>query len=806
MNTILHDLRYAVRMWLKSPGLTAVALLTLALGIGLNTAMFSVVHAMGTRTQKLADAESLVVLWGTFTDEPRHGYMAVGALDVLDWRAQAKSFSDMGVYTENGCILSGAGEPERIRALQATSNLLPMLGLDVRLGRLPRLDEDAEGADQIVVLTDRLWQRRYAGDPGVLGQTLLLNDEPHTVVGILPPEARIEELWYDADVLVPLRVDPARIQRGNRSYFAVGRLRPDVTLAQAQAEMDAIAQRLAEMYPKTNGKTGVWLQPIADRFQGWQERVMEVVLLAAVGVILLIACVNLANLLLARATVRSREFAVRAALGAGRGRIIRQLLTESLLLALLGGGLGVLAGVWVLDLTLAALPDAPFSRSDLRLDPFVLGYALAVTLVAALFFGLAPALTAARVTVSEVLKEGAATASGSRGRGRLRHALVVAQLAVAMPLLVCCGLVTKHLIQLRSADLGFDPTRVLTLRIDLPEYRYGGPAQQVAFFDGALRALQAIPGVETAGAATLLPFADFGLTSMAAIVEGRPEPEVIKFVVVTPDYFRVLNVPLLTGRSLTELDLDGGQRVVLINQTLAETYWPQQEALGRQICLGNRPEKDPWATVVGVVADRVRPGLSDPAHRPEMYLPYAQQPQPDMVVVLRTSGAPADAIPAVRAAIRGLDAGLPLYDVRTAAQAVRRWLRDDHAAAGFTGGLAVLALSLASIGLFGVMSYSVAQRRHEIGIRVALGADRGAVRRLILRRCVRLAVGGILIGLVLSIPVGLLVASNLYGVHGADPLTLTLVSGILLGVAVLAGLLPALRATKVEPMAALRCE
>jgi len=822
MGTLFQDIRYGARMLAKSPGATAIALITLALGIGVNTATFSMINAERSIPKRFTNPEELVCLHAATREDER---TRVGALDYLDWCEQAESFTDIALFSGGPAFLSGNTEPERINGLQATANLLPMLGLDAQLGRLYSTEEDSPAAEPVVVLTEKLWERKFDRSPDILGQTIMLDDHPHVVIGVLPPEFDIEDIrmWYRVDFLAPLRLDPTGHRRDTRCYQAVARLGSEVTLEQAQAEMSGIAARLAGVYPETNAEVGVTVRPLKEvLLKG--DRLEHLALLAAVGLVLLIACVNLANLLLAKSTARGREFAVRAALGAGRVRIVRQLLTESMLLALLGGALGLLVGTWTVDSIYTFAGDLPFQKDEVGLNLMVLVYTLIISCVAALLFGVAPASTIARASVSEDLKEGTASVSAGRGRNRLQNSLVVAQLAIALPLFVCCGLTIRHLLAVRVVDFGFNTERLITMRVDLPWHSYQGPTRYATFYREAIESIEAMPGIERAAAAESLP--TFGAGSPGHVmIEGRrkaePSPEDLhEYQVVTPGFMEAIEIPLISGRYLTAGDLADGLPVALINERMARHYGPNEDPVGRRLTLDplcftvvtgsgsslQEPEPGPrWIMIVGVVADAGYTFRGGPSP-PTLFLPYSQKPQSSMTIVARTRGNPKDAIPVLRTAIHNIDPTIPVHEFGTVADIVHRWSRDDRSAAWFLGLLAALALGLASLGLYGVMSYAVEQRTHEIGVRIALGAAKSDVLRLVIKRCLTLAALGIAIGLVLSAPVGMAIESLLFGVSGIDPVAYVGVSAMLLAVATLAGYLPARKATRIDPMVALRCE
>lgn len=826
MTTLLQDLRYGCRMLLKSPGLTAIALITLALGIGVNTGLYTILQTHRSLAYRFGDPESLVFIWS-----PREHYEegGISALDFADFRAQAKSFAETAVYNRNSCILTDDREPAEVGSVQASAELLPLFGFEAQLGRLHTAEEDAVGAEGVVLLTDKLWQRRYDGDPGVLDKIVQLNDKPHRVIGVLPPEVDFEDLWYGAEVVVPARLDPAEAKRDQRWYTGVARLKPGVSAKQAQAELSGIAAQLEQAYPDTNKEVGVLVKPLLEKFRGDDDALMEYIALAAVGAVLLIACVNLANMLLAKATGRGREFAIRTALGAGRGRIVRQLLTESAILAVAGGGLGLLVGSWVVDLFMLTSASDYFRPYEVAMSVPVLVYALVISSIAALFFGLAPALAAARVSVNETLKEGGASSSAGVRRNRLRSGLVVMQLALGLPMFVCCGLAARHVQTLKSLGTGgLNPDRLITMDVQLPRHRFTDQARKAAFFAEAVQEIAALPGVKTCGAIHRLPIGSEWSVWGKVVIEGHEDQEGnwMGYQPVSLGYFQAMEIPLLTGRLFSQHDQAEAQRVALVNQRMAKMYWPDEDPLGRHVRLDENarwspggtvtvagalpaePENEaelPWITVVGVVGDSGCNIWGHPSG-PALYLPLAQKPSSRMAIVARTSGEPVEMASALRGVVHSIDPGVPVLEIRTVEQIIQRWLRDDQYLSGSLGALAALALCLASMGLYGVMSYSVSQRTHEIGVRVALGAQGRDVVRLVLKRCLVLAGLGVGVGLVLTIPLSFLLASQLYGVGGADPVTFAGVILLLVAVALAAGYLPARRATKVDPMVALRCE
>ncbi|HSO75690.1 MAG TPA: ABC transporter permease [Blastocatellia bacterium] len=807
-----QDLRYGSRMLRKNPGFTLVAVMTLALGIGANTAIFSVVSGVLLRPLPYSDPGRLVQFWET---NPLKGWTqaTVAPANLFDWQEQNQSFEDIAAYMGSDTkdagmsnhFLTGEGEPERVRGLHVTGNLFSVLGVSAARGRTFTPEETLAGNHRVTVLSHDLWQRRFGGDPSILDQTISINGANRTVIGVMPegfyfPSKQIE-LW------VPMGWEHAQIARLRRPHFlrAIGRLKPGVSIEQARGDMTSIATVLEGQYPDTNTQMGVGLGPLQEWIVG-DSRPALLVFLAAVGLVLLIACANVSSLLLARAEARRKEIAIRVALGAGRWRIIRQLLSESLLLALLGGTIGIFLAVWARKLLLVLGARHIPRIHEISLDAAALGFTLAITLIAAVLAGLLPAWQVSRQELTGALKDGQKGAGGSQRSG-LRSLLVVSEIALSFMLVIGAGLLIKSFIRLMQVDPGIDPDNVLTLRVDLPGSKYPEDHQKAAFYEEIERRISGLPGVESVGATTCLPLEGYRWTGDAT-VEGRPVDDYLRELrhkTVTAGYFRTLKIPLLSGREYDGRDTTTSPKVAVVNEAFARWAFPNEDSIGRRVKFSKPTIDSPWFEIIGVVRGEKQDGL-DKDIKPEVYEAQSQNVESQLVMVVRTNGNPMNLAGAVREEIRAVDRDLPPYDIKPMNEVLSASFARQRFTVTLLGVFALLALGLAAIGIYGVVAYSVTQRTYEIGLRRALGAQSGDVLKLVGRQLARLAVTGIGLGLAASIALTRLIASLLFDVSATDPATFAAVALLLGGVALLAASIPARRAVKVDPMVALRYE
>jgi len=802
MERLIQDVRYGGRMIWKRPGFAAVVLLTLALGIGANTAIFSVVNAVLLKPLPYRNAERLVWVAGNVRGGTDRA--SVSPPDYVDYRAQNTVFEEFATSTSvpNPVNLTGAGEPERLTGARVTANYFRAFGVEPALGRVFGADEERAGPAQVAVLSDGLWRRRFGGDPSVVGKTLTLDGRAVTVVGIAPPEFQYPadtELWLPLDFS-----DPEMEIRAAHFLRPIGLLKKGVTLEQARAETDLIARRLEEQYPETNEGWSLNLVPLQEQVVGG-VRTSLWVLLGAVGFVLLIACANVSNLMLARAAARRRELALRTALGASRWRVARQQLTESVLLSLAGGAAGLLLASWGVDVLVAlGAGDIPRSR-EIGVDGRVLAFTAALSVLTGLAFGLLPALRSSRPDLNEVLKDAGRGTSGP-GRGRVRSALVVAEIALALTLLVGAGLLIKSFVGLRSVNPGFDPANVLTVRIDLARARYAKPEQAAAFFGELQRRVAGLPGVEAAGMISELPLSGQP-NDMYFHVAGRPPPTASETVTadyrrVNHDYFRAMRIPLLRGRGFREQEVTGDAKVIVINEALARNFFPDEDPLGRRLVINfGVPEE---FEIVGVARDVRHSSLEGEVYQ-MMYVPTLRFGRTNLVV-RTTSSDPLALATAVRGAVAAVDRDQPVSAVRTMEEVVSGSVAQQRFRTLLLAAFAGVALLLAGVGIYGVIAYSVTHRTHEIGIRMALGAGAFDILKLVVGQGMALALAGVAVGLLASLALTRVLSSLLFGVTATDTVTFAAVSLLLVAVSLLACYVPARRATKVDPMVALRYE
>jgi putative ABC transport system permease protein len=811
MQTLWQDLRYGARMLLKKPGFTLVAVITLALGIGANTAIFSVINGVLFKSMPYHEPERIVLLWGETPSRGEHRSQ-VSATDVADWRKQNAVFEEVATYDHWSATLSGEGDPERLSGLQVGDGYFSMMRGRPLLGRVFTPEEQEEGKDRVIVLGYGLWQSRFGGALDVIGRKIYLNLRPYTIIGVMPDDfqplpANLTEnrhaLFYR-----PVAEAYDEEARGSRHLRAIARLKANVSLEQAQSEMSLITRRLADEHPKSNTGYGVRLVTITEDTVGGL-RLALILLLLAVLTVLLIACANVGNLLLARAAARQKEIVIRAALGAARWRLIRQLLTESLLIALLGGALGLLLALWGTELITSLGNEFIPSLSRVEIELPVLAFTLAVSVGAGIIFGMAPAIQLSRPDLNVGLKEGGRTAGGSAGQRRLRNGLIVAEIAMAVVLLVSAGLLIRSIIHLRQTSPGFNTENLLTMNVWLPYAKYPDAPKWVAFYDQITQRIQALPGVQSAGMTSVLPISqNFDRRSFQ--VETHPVPRgqeaEADTYIVTPGYLRTMQIPLLMGRELTTQDVAGVEPVALISDTFARRYWPGEDPLGKRIKFpGSTARPEPWRTIVGVVRDVKQYGV-DKESTMQLYLPEAQLPVSWLTLVVRTAGDPAQTLSAIRNEIRGVDPDQAVFEVATMEGLLAESIARRRFVMILLAGFAALALTLAAIGIYGVMAYTVAQRTQEIGVRMALGAQASDVLKLVVGQGMRLALGGVGIGLAAACGLTHLMTTLLFSVSAIDPLTFGVIPLLLIAVALLACYIPARRATKVDPMIALRCE
>ena len=820
MYTFWQDLRFGARTLLKSPGFAIVAVASLALGVGAITSVYSMVSAVLLNPAPFEEGDRLVSF---MTVRPSRGEEggSVSYPDFKDFQEQNQVLEHVAAYADRSFNLSGPEGPERVVAGRVSASFFPLLRVTMPLGRNFSSEEDQVGGNHVAILGHALWERRYSSRPDIVGQSITLHGAPFTVVGVAPTNFRFLETG-NCDLWVPITTITAGAwfspSRGSHWMRVMGRLKDGVSREQAQAEMVVIAARLAEQYPDSNADKTVRLarafeDSTKDATTGFS------ILFGAVAFVLLIACVNVANLLLARAAQRQKEVAIRIALGASRARLVQQLLTENLLLAVLGGACGLLVALWGNDFIFSLLPP---TEAQFYIDYFQFGmntevflFTGVVVVLTAVLFGLVPALQASNPDVNEFLKEGGAAAGAGRGRHRLLAGLVVSEVALALVLLVGAGLMIRSFQRLQHVDPGFDPSHLLTASLSLPESAYPDNETQVSFFERLGEQLEAVGGVEAVGAADMVPFSDSN-SNNAIHVEGYPPLPPGQYYLgetrsVTPGYFEALGAPVLSGRAFTAGDRNPDAPVTVINEAMAKKFWPDEGAVGKRFKLGTHDSDNPWMTVVGVVGNTGRglfgsPFLVGKEYFPTFYMPLAEAPRSRLTLLLRTSAEPESMGPSLRSTVSSLDANLPLSRLETMEEMMERSVWANNMNTMLLSLFAGIALFLAAVGVYGVINYSVTQRTHEFGIRMALGAQPGDVRGLVVRQGLRLALMGVVLGLLCAVGLTRLMTSLLYGVSPTDPATFAAVAAGLIAVALLASYIPARRATKVEPMTALRYE
>ena len=812
MDTIFRDLRYSLRLLIKSPAFTAVALLSIALGIGANTTVFSVINGVLLKSLPFKNPDSLVLLWGDGRTEGRLSkHNQVSATDVADFRSQSTVFEDVATYSGWYPIMSGDNEAERIPGIQVGDGFFKVMQGQPVLGRVFTPEEQEDGKDRVIVLGYGLWQRRFASDANIVGKTIFLNGRPYNIVGVMGqdfrplPKSLVSPEGQFYRPVAEAYDDSARDERHLR---AIARLKPGATVEQAQAEANVIAQRLEQEHPLTNKNQGAAVVSITEEITGAIRPTLWMIF-GAVILVLLVACANVANLLLARSSVRFKEITIRSAIGAARGQLIRQLLTESLLLAVVGGGLGLLLAVWGTSLVASAGSTINPMFSNIQLDMRCLAFTLFISVVTGLIFGLAPALQISKPNLAESLKESGRSSGPASSRNRLRSVLVVCEIAMTLVLLVSAGLLIRTVLRLRNVDTGFNAQNVLAMNIGLPGIKYPKPEDQIAFYKQVTERIAALPGVKAAGTTSVLPLSR-NFDGRGLRVEDQPKPRgeeiSVDLYIATPGYLRAMEIPLLKGRSINDQDTAESSKIALINKTMAAQLWPNQDPIGKRIGFpGSETNPQPWRTIVGVVSDVSQYAL-DKTPPMQIYVPHSQFPTPFSTIVVKTDSDPISMISAVRREVLAVDKDQAVFDLTTLEQLMGESIAIRRFFMFLLLIFAALALILAAVGIYGVMSYVAAQRTHEIGIRMALGAQAGDVLKLIVGKGMSLALIGVTTGLAASFALTRLLAGLLFGVSATDAVTFLVVSAGLTAVALFACYLPARRATKVDPLVALRYE
>jgi putative ABC transport system permease protein len=807
---MLKDLNHSLRSLIRHPGFAVVAVITLTLAIGVNTTIFSVVNAVLLKALPFHNPEQLVSVHSTPSENG--GLPGIAAYQYLAWKDRNTSFDDLAAYTDDTFNLTGNGEPERLSCAQVTSSLFTTLGVQPVRGRFFLPEEDKPGAANVAVVSEAFWQRHFGRDESVLQKTLTLDNKPYAIVGVVSSNFRFPG---EFDVWLPLTLDPVKEFQGDWMQLVdvVGRLKPTATLAGAQSELTLIARQASQQGKKEPlPLAAVEIAPLQKQLVAG-IRVTVLVLWGAVGLVMLLACINVASLMISRTLARQREMAVRAAVGARRWQLIRQLLTESVLVGLAGGALGLLLAVWgtraINSLVPKGFASSVYDLNNIRLDWRVFAFTLGLSVLTGIVFGLAPALTASRPDLIGALRNSRAHGLMSFGLRSFRGWLIVSELALAVVLLLAAGLLVRSFNKLVAVDLGFDRTNVLTTRISLPRSKYAKPAQVRAFYDELLQRVKVLPGVESAGTINHTPLTGFNLIAFTGI-EGNPPPDqkkdpAIGIGSVSPDYFQTMKIPLLSGRYYDARDGEDAQKVTIVNQAFANRFFPNGDALGKRVSFGCEESEKLCRTIVGVVGNIRQESITDEV-TPEIYLPFAQMPVNGATLMVRTAADPLTLARSVRSEVLAIDNNQPIYDVKTLAQRVNEAVAVSRSLMVLFAAFALLALVLGAVGIYGIVSYSVTQRTHEIGIRMALGARAANVLSLIMKNGLTLVLTGIVIGVGSAFGLTRFLATLLFGIEPTDRVTFVIVSTVFFVIAMLAALIPAMRATRVDPLVALRDE
>lgn len=812
METLLQDLAYSIRMFLKRPGFTSVVVLTLALGIGATTAIFCVINAVLLRPLPFKEPERLVMVWDTNVQKGvSQDQVAPG--NFMDLRDKSQVFEEAATFTATNYTLMGMGETERISGSQIETNLLSLLGISPMMGRAFSADDGQPGRDQVVLLAHGLWQRRFGSDQGIVGKSLTLDNQPFEVIGVMPPGFDFPK-WLEpvgtknlpnSEMWTPLLLgSELQNQRGARILSAIARLKPGVTPVQAQAALEPIARELERQYQENQGY-GVSVIPLSDQVVG-RVKTALLIFFGAISFVLLIACTNVANLLLARSAGRQKEMAIRTALGCTRRRLIRQLLTESVVLAVAGGMAGLLVAYWGIGFLIVSFPDIVPRSTEVVIDAQVFGFAFLLSVLTGLLFGLIPALQTSKADLNETLKEGRRSTFEGRSRNRTRNLLVVSEVALALVLLIGSGLLLRSFVRLMSVQLGFNPENVVAMRVALPPSKYAQPHLRLAFFKQLSDRIQTLPGIQSVATTTNLPLGGTNM-SFRFMIEGRlaPSTEILlgQYHAVSPNYFHTMEIPLLQGRDFTEQDTAEAQPVVIINETLAKRFFPGEDPIGKQLRITYG--KPAPRHIIGVIKDVKHKGLESDSQE-ELYVPYFQNPWAFMTVVARTNADLNNIAGPLKNEVWNIDRNQPIDSIKTVEQLIADSVSRPRFYARLFGLFAALAMILAAVGIYSVISYSVTQRTHEIGVRMALGAQQGDVLRLVVKQGLTLALVGVVIGLAASFVLTRLMSNLLFGVSVTDPITFLVVSVLFVSIALMASYIPARRAARVDPLVALRYE